>query len=240
MLRCDYCSELWPTGQRESGMSKFLKSLQFAVASVAVVTLAGCTGTSTYGTGKTQEAQLLEDLTSIATIGSGEKKKPINYISRPGLVKPPQVAGLPTPAEKVSSQAGYFPVSPEEKRADLLKRIEEAEAKGEELPEDVQQLRKEAAAKSNASGRGRFHTDYVDDTIKSDEAKKSRLAFLKRKAELDGTRGAAPRKYLTEPPKIYRTPEQTAAIGEVGEEEKNPYVKKDNKTNLFDWLRGKD
>ena len=223
-------------------MSNFLKSLQFVSCGLAFAIVAGCSGTSTYGTGKTQEAQLLEDLTSIATIGSGEKKKPINYISRPGLVKPPQsqVAALPTPAENVSSQAGYFPVSPEEKRADLLKRIEEAEAKGEPLPADVQELRKASAEADKSSKRNRFHSDYVDDTIKSDEAKKAREAFLRQKAQVAGAQGAAPRKYLTEPPKIYRTPEQTAAIGEIGEKEKNPYAKKKNDGNLLDWLRGKD
>ena len=47
-----------------------------AIAMSAIV--AGCTGTSTYGTGKSQEEQLFEDLTSIATLGSKEKKKRID------------------------------------------------------------------------------------------------------------------------------------------------------------------
>ena len=202
-----------------------------AIAMSAIV--AGCTGTSTYGTGKSQEEQLFEDLTSIAMLGSKEKKKRIDYISRPTLVKP-QTADLPSPLDENSSESAYFPKDPETKRAELLKRLEEAEKNGEELPEEILALRKASISRKGNRGvvyaRGEVVEKYDPGLVK-----RQREEFLKKKAERDGVRGAAPRRWLTEPPSKYRTPEQTAAVGEVGEKEQDPYkAKKEKKFNIFD------
>jgi len=226
-------------GQRDIMMSKRVNISSLLIAVSGIALLSGCTGTSTYGTGKTQEAQLLEDLTSVATIGSSEKKAKINYISRPGLVKPPQTASLPAPTENVESQSGYFPVSPEQKRANLLKAIADAEANGDPLPEEVVAMRK-ASIVQPKTFQNPEERDRENERFDPQKQKKAREAFLKQQALLKGTVGAADRQWLTEPPKKYRSPETTAEVGSVGEKESDPYKYKDDKTNLFDWIRGKD
>ena len=84
-----------------------------------VALLAGCSG-NTYGTGVSSEKQLVDDLSSMVTLDWGKKNKNIDYNSRPDLVKPPTVASLPTPAEKVQAESAYFPEDPESKRKRLL------------------------------------------------------------------------------------------------------------------------
>ena len=56
---------------------------------LAALLASGCTGTSTYGTGVTQEAQLYEDILGLATLAPAKKNKKIDYMARPKLVKPP-------------------------------------------------------------------------------------------------------------------------------------------------------
>lgn len=210
------------------------KSGLFALVSMGL--LAGCTGTSTYGTGVSQEGQLYEDLLGIAALGSNKKKKRIDYMSRPKLIKPPTVAALPTPAEKVESESGYFPKDPETARAARLAAIAEAEKNGGELPEEVLAARRAAAARSSVQRIDA--SDKMSAEVDPQLAKRQRALFLKQKGQRAGALGAAPRKYLTEPPKDYRTPEQTAAIGEVGEKEKSPYKRKTG-GNILDTLLGK-
>ena len=107
--------------------------------------LAGCSG-NTYGTGVSSEQQLLEDVTSMVSLGRREGKKPIDYSARPTLVKPPVVAQLPPPAEKINASSAYFPEDPENKRKRLLEELEEAEAnrvRTGELSPELQAMREE-------------------------------------------------------------------------------------------------
>ena len=117
-----------------------------AVLLASAVALSGCTGTSTYGTGKSQERQLFDDITGIVSLGGGKKKERIDYSSRSGLVKPPSRAELPAPAESIQGGDGYFPEDAETKRKRVLAAIDEAEANGTELPPEVAAARRESAA----------------------------------------------------------------------------------------------
>ena len=203
----------------------------------SAVVLSGCTGTSTYGTGKTQERQLFDDITGIVSLG-GEKKEPIDYSSRSGLVKPPAQSALPAPAESIKDGAGYFPEDAGSKRQRLLAAIEEAEANGTELPPEVVEARRQSAAAQTIQRPRSFTRDGDEEEVYNpQQARIAREAFLKQKAELAGVRGAAPRKYLTEPKSIYRTPADTAPAGVVGEEAANPLVKK-KKKSLWGILTG--
>ncbi|MEM8748970.1 MAG: hypothetical protein AAGF28_01620 [Pseudomonadota bacterium] len=218
-----------------------LKSkLGFGVAAIlSAGLLAGCTGGTTYGTGKSQEAQLFDDLTGIVALGGGGKKKErIDYNSRPKLVKPPVAGQLPPPAKQVAGDDGYFPTSPEEKRAQLLAAIEEAERTGAELPPEVMEARKESIRRTE-SPRDRVGDRFrAENELKPDDGEARRL-FLKRKAELAGAQGAAPRKYLTEPKRTFRTPAETAAVGEMGDKEVDPrLLNQKPKKSIFDIFRG--
>lgn len=206
-----------------------------------VALLAGCSG-NTYGTGVSSEKQLLDDVSSIVTIGSGDKKEQIRYDSRPKLIKPTHVAALPPPAESVKADSGYFPEDPEEKRARMLKQLEESGDLGSidesQLPPDILALRKEAQERarkrkvtSNKDGDC-FVCDYED----RKDLDKKRLAAKTAERE---QYGVPKRKWLTEPPDEYRTPAETAPVGEVGEEEDaNAGVPKKKKKTFLDNIFG--
>ncbi len=178
--------------------------------------LSGCVGSSTYGTGKTSGEHLVDGLGGL--LGSPEKKAPIDYKTRPDLVKPPEVASLPEPIEGGASTSGSdLPQDPEIRRALLRRNAPKAQERSGELPIEFMKRRRGPNSKTQ---RVAPQTYTRDDTLETNyDPLQHRSEFLKRKAELAGAKGAAPRKYLTEPPRNYRTPVDTAPIGDVGEDE---------------------
>ena len=73
----------------------FKKVLKAAVAFgtlASLVALAGC-NTPTYGTGRSPELAMIEELTGNLA-GGGKKKEPINYQARSELVLPPSAQHL--------------------------------------------------------------------------------------------------------------------------------------------------
>ncbi len=186
--------------------------------------LTGCSGT-TYGTGVTQEQQLVNDVSSLVSFGQGKKKEKINYDSRPSLVKVSKVDNLPTPAEKIGSESGYFPEDPEVKRAKLL-----ADAEGRdpsELSPEVASLRQESLERGKARGNS------ANDSFKSAEEvegspgdfrqiqERGKEVAAVRATERQAAKGLK-RRYLTEPPVEYRRPANTAPVGTTGAVEKEP------------------
>ena len=204
-----------------NGMHKPLIGLLF------VGILTGCSG-NTYGTGVSSEAQLAKDITQMLPIGSSEKKARIDYSARPDLVKAPQVAQLPPPAETVQANSAYFPEDPEDRRKRLLAEIAEAEQNGtltQNLSPEARALREESLARKKALGitttghHGAVDSDgdcFTCDFYERTNADKERLA--KRTAERQQV-GPPKRKWLTEPPDKYRVPAETADAGQLGEEE---------------------
>lgn len=192
----------------------------FAFATVlASLGLAGCVSDPTYGTGKSASTQLLDDMSSIATIGP-KKRTGIEYKPRPELVKP--VAGqkesLPQPQESVA-RAGdpSWPESPEERRKRLRAEIEANRDNpnfvspiAPDSPSDFTPRRQ--ILPSGASRR----EDYASRDSVADPA----VAAAAKQAQLDRAGGSATqRKYLSEPPVSYRQPAATAAAGDLGEDE---------------------
>jgi len=135
------------------------------------------------------------------------------------------------------SVSGNYPVDPETKRQRLLKRIKEAEDNGEALPDEVIAARKASIAKVSPNTVSAHDLDRGYHELTSEERARLREEFLRRRAQTSATRGAAPRKWLTEPPKKYRTPAETADIGEIGDKEQDPRPGK-KKSSLFGWLKG--
>ena len=223
------------------GSSKWASGL-----ALAALLASGCTGTSTYGTGVTQEAQLYEDILGLATLAPAKKNKKIDYMARPKLVKPPTVAALPTPVEKTEGQSGYFPTDPEVQRAARKAAVgsadpsQKADFEEGELPEDVLAARRAAAERGKSElKRSQIDPNRDDHRFSAKNSpelqRRQREVFLREKAKRDGVSGAEPRRYLTEPPKEYRTPELSAEVGSVGEKEKDPY-KRNNNQNFLDRL----
>ncbi len=200
---------------------------------VLPLALAGCQGSSTYGTGKTSGEHLLEGIGGIA--GGTEKKQRINYSPRPGLVTPPKGGALPEPLEEGgSSNYSDLPESPEQRRARLQSEAPKAHERSGALPIEVMKRRRDP---NSPRVKARV---YIDDRTTEEyeqnfsRRKYNRKRFLKQKAEIAGVNGAAPRRYLTEPPRKYRTPHDTAVIGEIGEDEKVK-AKRFKKNKGFDW-----
>ncbi|MDR0251831.1 MAG: hypothetical protein LBI75_01445, partial [Brucellaceae bacterium] len=106
----------------------------FATA-LASLGLAGCVSDPTYGTGKSASSQLLDDMSSIATMGP-KRNTGLEYKPRPDLVKP--VAGqkesLPQPQQSVA-RAGdpSWPESPEERRKRLRAEMMEKAAEQDDV-----------------------------------------------------------------------------------------------------------
>lgn len=216
-----------------------MKMIANATLLLAATALAGCTGASTYGTGKNQSTETLTGITDMLSIGApGRTKTRIDYSARPKLVKAPADGSLPPPAETVASADGYFPVDPEVERARL--RAEAANGGAQASAGDSPEL---IRLKAEARERAKLDktVDYnmiVDDRYNAEpysEIVKKRDLRRKRQAELAKLGGAPKqRKYLTQPPTEYRVPADTAPIGEVGEKEVDPNRrKKRNKAGAF-------
>ena len=196
---------------------------------VLPLALAGCQGSSTYGTGKTSAEHLLGGIGGLA--GGNEKKQRIDYSPRPGLVTPPKGGALPEPLEEGgSSFNSELPESPEQRRVRLQSEAPKAHERSGAIPLEAMKRRRDPGSRSVAT------IDYSrDETLESDyNPRYNRKRFLKQKAEIAGVNGAAPRKYLTEPPRKYRTPHDTAVSGEIGEDE-DVKAKRYKKKKGFDW-----
>ncbi|MEL6503877.1 MAG: hypothetical protein AAFQ10_05405 [Pseudomonadota bacterium] len=212
-------------------------NIKTIIAVVGMAALAGCSGT-TYGTGVTQEQQLVTDVSSMLTLSRGERKK-IDYSARSGLVKPSKTSTLPPPAETVSSQSAYFPQNPEELESrlrDEADREQEILASGGQLSPELLAAREAARKRNKRSGLGASRAD-TDGKESYQEIVARQKEYKRRKALREGEFSPKARKYLTQPPVEYRTPAQTAAIGEVGEKEKDPNVKK-KRNSLWKTITG--
>lgn len=97
-------------------------SLAFVV--VGAVALAGCFG-PTYGTGKTASNQLMEDIGNSLSLRNRNEGPAINYTPRPGIITPTDTATLPPPQENIADASGVWPESPEQRRARVLRDIDE-------------------------------------------------------------------------------------------------------------------
>ena len=205
------------------------------VAASFTVLLVGCSGT-TYGTGVTQEQQLLDDVTSLATLGTGNKRKKINYDSRPKLVKVTDTSTLPSPAETVDSESAYFPENPEEKRAKL--RAIAANEDPNEISPEVAALREESRLRQKVVPN-KPHEDRSGGSIADIRAEQERVnQVIAQKAQNRRVNGAQQRRYLTEPPNEYRQPAETAPVGVTGENEKPPGAKTAKDKNFLDGIFG--
>ncbi len=176
----------------------------------AATLLSGCMGSPTYGTGKTANQQLVEDLTGILSVGPADKGPEIAYNPRPKLVQPASLEVLPEPQQDLASAGNpAWPESPEERRA---------------------RIRDEATANQNNSsyrpqvapgGVGKSDPNYDPERwgaepMVNDAAQR---AEVQRRLRERNQGEATSRRYLSEPPLDYRQPNATAPAGDLGEEE---------------------
>ncbi|MND46685.1 hypothetical protein D3C80_375630 [compost metagenome] len=189
------------------------------MTAVAGLALSGCVSSPTYGTDKTANAQLLDDVSNMASFGQGKKKDRIDYKPRPDLVRPGEgdKGVLPVPQESLASAGDpSWPESPEQRR----KRLRDEITANRDNPNFVSPVEQDVPVASNVraslpSGASR-REDYESRTPTFDPAKVAEL----KKQRAEQTQGTSTnRRYLSEPPLGYRQPASTAAVGDMGQDE---------------------
>ena len=175
---------------------------------------AGCMSSPTYGTDKTANEQLVEDVSNI--LQPMPKPKPgIAYKPRPDLVRPASTRdlSLPQPQESVASvENPDWVESPEQQRARLRKEITDNDGKPGYVspiaPDDVQ---------AGVANPGVNIEDNSDRMTPSELRSQGAAARAKKAAANQGS--PTSRRFLSEPPLEYRVPATDAPAGDPGEDE---------------------
>jgi hypothetical protein len=169
--------------------------------------LAGCMASPTYGTDKTANQQLLEDVTGMLAL-SPKKGQRIDYKPRPELVKPETTAVLPPPQDDVATASN--PQWPEANEARLARIRAEADEN-----RDSPFFRPNVV--NDATERSAEIT--YDDPVLATMSSRERHEEIQRRRILANSGGANSRQYLSEPPVDYRRPAETAPTDDLGESE---------------------
>jgi hypothetical protein len=176
----------------------------------------GCMSSPTYGTDKTATEQLVGDVTGILSLAPKNRNQ-VEYKPRPELVKPESTVVLPPPQEGVAVASNEaWPESPEQRRAAARAYATENRDKPGFEPAIVGDVNAPSSATQVPLGVSNRMAE--SGIIQGRNAKKEREEFNKALAEKNQGSPTS-RKYLSEPPLDYRTPAQTAAVGDVGEDE---------------------
>lgn len=192
--------------------------LRIVIATASLALLAGCNmGSSTYGTGTSQESQLVSDLASVVSFSPKKKRKKIDYSERPELVKAGTGGELPAPIE-ANEASSAFPGGDGEVAPGTKPRI----ARGDE----------------GLTAEDRKYMNYQGPMTKGYQAwVNKRLA--KRRAEKAAAGDNGGRRYFTEPPVEYRKAYDSAPKGDVGMSEDSKDFRKKSKGNVFSKLLGR-
>lgn len=202
---------------------------------VSGLVLSGCVGSPTYGTGKASDQQLFEDVTGLLSIAPKNKEK-IAYKPRPELVTPAEKDQLPAPQTAISGSSNpAWPESPEERRA----RYRDAATANQDNafydPVVESETTRVVKKPISTNQRGNFEVEGVS---------ASQSKRFKRLLQESKTGNPNQRKYLSEPPVIYRQPAATAPTDDIGEDEwkkerrlkKQSRKKSGKKRSWSDWL----
>ncbi|GGA71429.1 hypothetical protein GCM10011385_26570 [Nitratireductor aestuarii] len=190
--------------QRLAGARAF-RVAAYAVLSASVVALAGCAG-ATYGTGKTSEQRLLEDVTGVLALGPKDKEV-IDYKPRPALVKPATTAVLPPPQENIASSSTNpaWPESPEQR----LARIRTEATENQNDPSYRSPVVRDLPVTNGPE-------ELQDLSQLSPEQQRAEVL---RRRKINNQGDPTTRRYLSEPPLTYRQPSETAPVGDIGKDE---------------------
>ena len=197
--------------RKSNGLRAIAKMIALAAVAGGV---SACMG-PTYGTDKSSTVQLIDDIGNMASI-KPDRGPEIAYTPRPEIVRPPETASLPKPQQNVAKDNPAWVESPEETRRRL---VAEADANGNDLG-----YRSPLAAVQSSNG---VRTAHVKPSVQ--DGSPTPLSVMKKEREskqfrenLKIKRGSYSDKhrFLSDPPLDYRKPAETAAVGDVGEGEK--------------------
>ena len=180
--------------------------------------LGACGNMTTYGTGKTAAIQTVEDLSGILTVGGTKHKDNIDYEPRAPIVEPPTgTASLPPPgSETTVALSSDWPDDPDEaaKRYKQLakERSDAGESLSFSLPEEALAKTRTTQPKDNRAFSAKLRDSRTTNSINAEEQKK---IFADAKTGRSGSydaEGRPVRRYLTEPPVVYREPDPEAPV----------------------------
>lgn len=187
--------------------------------------LSGCLASPTYGTGKTANQQLMEDITGVLAIapGSASRAPEIAYNPRPELVKPASLEVLPEPQQDVASADNpQWPESPEQRR----KRLRDEATANQDNPAYRSPIRVDPAQLTPNPGSAESENPQLVGSQREE---------LRRRAREGNQGSSSSRKFLSEPPLDYRQPAETAAVGELGEDEWKKERRQKRSTGKSSW-----
>ncbi|MEO0637638.1 MAG: hypothetical protein AAFY73_13430 [Pseudomonadota bacterium] len=218
-----------------------IRFAKLAVPVAAILALAGCVESSTYGTGKTQEAQLVEDLTGL--VGGREPPPTIQYVERPNIVRPTNASILPAP-QQASLDDPSWPESPQARLERLRADLESSDpavrgAAKRELQQSDNAKRSDAR---EASRQRRIAAGIDPDKLTLTPREVNRLALRQQDQRRGGGVSTTPeRRFLSEPPTDYRQPASTAVAGELGltERQKQRCLQSKGRSGIFGGFRGR-
>ncbi len=201
------------------------KSVSFIGMCTAVLVLAGCTQGTTYGTGESHEIQTIKSIGNMLSIRPDEQAK-INYRSRPELILPASKQNLPAPVEEVANADDQqWPESQETRIAKIQGAAPEADWRSGDVDQaflqsekpgilvDSKNERLKQLSRRNVNSGGE---EFIEEWALEKQGKGPSAVARQRREQIAFTQGSAPRKYLTEPPSIYRTPSANAEAGDLG------------------------
>jgi len=206
-----------------TGAGDRVKKIQLTILMLGLgtssIVLSGCNVGPTYGTGKSAGQQLMDDVSSIASLRPMNTAAQVETRPRPELVPPAadMRATLPPPQESITQSAQTeWPESPEERR----QRLRDEATANRDNPNYVSPIepgrdgynRRQRPTDLNRAGEERIPV------VSRAEARQQRAAYQKVRQENSGGT-ATQRKYLSEPPLAYRQPADTAPIDETGVDE---------------------
>jgi len=184
---------------RGAGIS--LRALLIALVAVPIG-LAGCSPTATYGTGQAPEVALFREVTG-GLLSRDKKKQDIKYQPRAPLVMPPNSESLPPPADSAAVAAADWPVSEDERLADVNRRNSDPRYVGSQAQyRYLKPLADAMDEPSAAPAPSPSHREIVG-------MRQNGVQFRQALAESKGF-GHNERRYLTDPPETYREPAATA------------------------------
>ena len=185
-----------------------------ALAAVAA-SVSACLG-PTYGTDKTSTEQLIDDLGNMASI-KPDRGPAIDYKPRPTtLVRPPATSSLPAPQQNVVENNPAWVESPEETRARLVASADEnGDAVGYRSPLGRVQT-SDGVAKVGPKPSAESGSPSALSVLKAEKQNRTFRENMKIQKGAYSDR----RRFLSDPPLDYRKPAETAAVGDLGEPEK--------------------
>lgn len=212
------------------------RGLAVVAVTGAALTLAGCLSSTTYGTGEMPMASLMREMTG--GLGPRRDQGPIDYHPRPPLVQPPQVA-LQPPVEAAEQQRADWPTDPRAVRT--RRTVADADGDGNVREEftsaDARRMKAAAASQGRSGSSARQpHLRRANDPFEGNrnyDLGASDVQAIRQAAAQRQEEDAVGRRYLTDPPLVYRQPADTAPMPDAGKPAKKRW-------NPFGFLASRD